>query len=92
MYYDDGMFMCAWIQAVSSAKSYREKASRLLEEAHRALSRLEQVGGGEAEGWSRASKCKISSAAGGNPRGVGQGGGVGHGTVGQRKLLHVFEG
>lgn len=31
-------------KAVSSAKSYREKASRLLEEAHRALGRLEQVG------------------------------------------------
>ena len=30
-------------QAVAKASSYREKASRLLEEAHRALSRLEQV-------------------------------------------------
>ena len=30
-------------KAVASAKSYREKASRMLEEAHRALDRLEQV-------------------------------------------------
>jgi hypothetical protein len=31
-------------RAVSAAQSYRERASRLLEESHRALSRLEQVG------------------------------------------------
>jgi hypothetical protein len=30
-------------EAVAKAKSFRERASRLLEEAHRALSRLEQV-------------------------------------------------
>jgi hypothetical protein len=36
--------------AVSSAMSYRERSARLLEEANRALSRLEQVCVGKGEG------------------------------------------
>lgn len=44
--------------AVAAASSHREKASMMLEEAHRALSRLEQVRGGGRGVVLRGQGCK----------------------------------
>jgi hypothetical protein len=66
--------------AVGQANSFREKCSRMLEEAHRALSRLEQVGRGHCpvlaqqragtENWQKSARASRHALKGGLVRGL----------------------